>query len=357
MPGAIATVVEPGYLGSQPETSFLERHVSGQPELYPILKTFSQRKSEGVSQVPGGRLVVERGIYAIDVRVAGIDPVAVRDETSAVILVMDRMDDAGDRHEYFLGIALLVGFLQLAGKAQIIAMGQEILLTPHAVPCVGKANGERFRLRASLVLGQLVRIGNVLIVRESTILVIDEVEVAQVGIQFIAVGYVTTEEPIAEQLVAVRVVIAPAIDIVHLGTDVDFLSEVQCQHTFQAVHLALAGATGGVGGVCVRYFCVVKVGVCRCCDVIIVRVGEDEVAFLLPIAEDLTLRGRSHIREVTDGQSVILYQLRGSGVQSVGIHRGYIALAKRWREPITDNPFFFQGRAVRQQQTVRNLFV
>ena len=79
------------------------------------MKALTHRQGESVLEVPCGHLVVERFFHAIDPCVAGVDIGIVRDETSAVVGVVNRMDDAGDGHENLLGIAIRL--FQLLGEA------------------------------------------------------------------------------------------------------------------------------------------------------------------------------------------------------------------------------------------------
>ena len=55
-------------------------------------------------------------------------------ETTAVVFVIDCMNDTGYGYEYFLHVSFFVGFFQFAGKSEIIALSKEISFAAHTVP-------------------------------------------------------------------------------------------------------------------------------------------------------------------------------------------------------------------------------
>ena len=113
------------------------------------------------------------------------------------------MNNAGDWHKDFLHITLLIRFFQLLGEAQVVTVRQEILFPSVSVPGVGEAHRERFTVYFALALGQVLDVGDLAVVCQATILIVDKVEVTEVGVHLVTISQITAKKSIAQQLVAV----------------------------------------------------------------------------------------------------------------------------------------------------------
>ncbi len=109
--------------------------------------------------------------------VAGIDPGIIRDKASAVIFVIDGMDDTGNRNEYLFYVPFLIGFFQFLSKTEIVSLCQEILFSTDTVPCVRVTDRVLFTIDISLILGQVIGIRDILVICKSTVLVVYEIEI------------------------------------------------------------------------------------------------------------------------------------------------------------------------------------
>ena len=183
-------------------------------------------------------------------------------------------------------------------------MGQEIGLPSVAVPGVSEAHGERFTIDLALTLWQVLDVGDIAVVRQSAILVIDKVEVAEVGVHLVAIGEVVAEKAIAQQFVAIRVVIATAVNVVELSTDIDTFAKVECHHPFEPIHFVLTGSPCGIGHLGIGHFRVVEPCVCRGGDIGVVGIREDKVSCLFAFTENLCLERRADIGQIARCQGV-----------------------------------------------------
>ena len=107
-------------------------------------------------------------------------------------------------------------------------MAEEILFATYTVPCFDWITRvECFRVILVSLAGKiLVRVGDNRVVGQSSVFVIDEVEVAQIGMRFVTIRLVTAEKTIAQQFIAVILVISATVDIVQIATNVDLRAEV-----------------------------------------------------------------------------------------------------------------------------------
>ena len=170
-------------------------------------------------------------------------------------------------------------------------VAEEILFAPHTVPGFDRiARIESLWVVLVPLAGKiLVRVGDDRVVGQSSVFVIDEVEVAQVSMRFVTIRLVTAEKAVAQQLVAVILVISAAVDIVQIATYVDLRAEVHGQRSFQPFVFAFTSPHGRVHHVRIRNFRVVIQCVPGVCDIIIVSIGKQEIPWFLAFGEDTGL--------------------------------------------------------------------
>ena len=202
------------------------------------------------------------------------------------------MNDTGYGDKYFHGISQRVHFLfQLALESEVIVVAEEILFATYTVPCFDWITRvECFRVILVSLAGKiLVRVGDNRVVGQSSVFVIDEVEVAQIGMRFVTIRLVTAEKTIAQQFVAVILVISATVDIVQIATNVDLRAEVHGQCAFQSFVFTFTSPHSRVHYVCVRDFCIVILCVLRVRYIIIVSIGKQEIARFLAFGKDTGL--------------------------------------------------------------------
>ena len=210
---------------------------------------------------------------------------------ATVIFVMIGMNQAGNGHKNLNGSTQTVCFgRQCAVEAQIVPVAQEILFASHTVPRVRHADRKCLCVDGAFAtLQHQIRIGDIPVIRQTAIFGIQKIEVAQVRIQFVPVGMVTAEEAITEQLVSVGIVVASAVDVVHLATQVDFLAEIPSQQACEPFVLVLATTFGRIENVRIGYLRIVEACILGCRDVVVIGICKDKITGFGTIGKDQRL--------------------------------------------------------------------
>ena len=110
------------------------------------------------------------------------------------------MNDTGYGNKYFHGISQRVHFpFQFALESEVIMVAEEVLFATYPVPCLDRiACIECLGVVLVSLAGKiLVRVGDNRVVGQASVFVIDEVEVAQVSVRFVAIRLVTAEKAVA----------------------------------------------------------------------------------------------------------------------------------------------------------------
>ena len=170
-------------------------------------------------------------------------------------------------------------------------VAQEILFAAYTVPCLDRiACVESLRVVLVSLAGKiLVRVGDNRVVGQPSVFVIDEVEVAQVGMRFVAIRLVTAEKTVAQQLITVILVISATVDIIQIAAYVDLRAEVHGQRAFQSFVFAFASSHSRIHHVRIGDFRIVIQGVLRVRDIIIVSIGKQEIPWFLAFGKDTGL--------------------------------------------------------------------
>ena len=121
----------------------------------------------------------------------------IRHVFSTVDVYVDGMNKAGHRHEYLFGYRIVLSRF-IAIESQVIPMSQEGMIPGIVVPDIRQIGRDRIRFVGSVSLGHLQRVGDVAVVRDTSVfghlqVLIDKAEVHVVLVAVIVGKEVTVE--------------------------------------------------------------------------------------------------------------------------------------------------------------------
>jgi hypothetical protein len=272
---------------------------SGKTEPDPVPEAFAQGEGKGVVEGGGGGPVVKG-------RIGGGIPLWITSiqcgeggggEVAAVGGVGKGMFEGGDGDK---AECIAKGL----STAEVIAVCEEELFVPDGVKDIEETDGEGFGVYRPSSIGKLGRVGDVAVVGQATVFGGHEVVVAQIGLSFVSLGAESGEEAVRDGFVAIGAVVPPAVDVVDFAAQVERFAEIACEQAFEAFLLLLVTAVEGIGEVCIRYFGIQVNVVLWGGDIGVERVGEDEIARLLPFLKEPAVHGGADISEVGYGKSL-----------------------------------------------------
>ena len=142
----------------------------------------------------------------------------IRHVFSAVDVYVDGMNEAGYRYEYFFGNRIVFSRF-IAIESQVIPMSQKGMVSGIVVPDIRQIGRDRIRFVGPVSFGHLQRVGDVAVVRDTSVFSHLQVFINKAEMHVVLVAVIVGKEITVEQCRRLAVVFSSSVGVVNVESE------------------------------------------------------------------------------------------------------------------------------------------